>query len=600
MRGDLVGRFFCFSMPVGEKISDDILQEYSEAEKAVKDVADSGFTWDDRESLFYHRYKDKRENTKSVYSSGELQGLVIDKSCRIMAQLFSGRFHLDDENDIASIIAANLVFHEHIIPNDRQGGDFLTKERMVNVFSNVYGTMPVFVDWIQTDAYKGPGSVLIHPRRFKPQPGKYVIDDMDRLFVDAFPTIKWLADRVKNFPEIWGEGGKKVLAEYSGGNPSIPNTDSLMMTIEERRALQTKKGLWLVHVFDSNGDWKLIDKVTGITIIDEREWNPGIPIVDKQTIPLLDRYWGLSDYERGETSQKTIDTLIRMYLDSVAISINPPAIMDPEDVVMSSIIRGSSKNWFVKDGKVEGIKFANVSPKGTETFQSTYGIVKGNLLSLGATTDTSVPKSVDPGFGKTPEALKQQANREGARDNWDRYMQERFHERLADKMMAMVVKRGGVGGASIRNISDAIRRIGINFEDKDIAIFANGKVDDNLLKDRTFRYTVDEGSSGKLPGGAEDLLGILKLIEESPDMKESLRNSGKQVDYGEVVKRIAIDKKIPDWDKIVIDSVNPESVPGIGEGGPSAEPMAEQVDPQMEQMMAEIMPQQEAVNEPTI
>ncbi|NTW29800.1 MAG: hypothetical protein HGA33_00805 [Candidatus Moranbacteria bacterium] len=549
-----------------QEVGDDIQHEYTQAEKVVTDIANNGFTWTDREALFRHRYKDEREATKSVYSSGELQGIVLDKACRIMAQNFTGRFDMLDEEDIASIIAANLLFHEHIIPNANQGGDFLTKERQVNVYSNVYGTMPVYVDWVVGDKYKGPDFQLVHPRRFKPQPGKYVIEDMDYCFVDTFKTLKWLEQRVKAFPEVWGSA-QSVLDEYSSGNPSIPSAKTLVMTDEERRVLDAKKGLWLVHRFDSNGDWTVYDRATGVIALQVKDWNPGIPMVDKHTIPMIDSYYGLGDYERGETSQKTLDTLMRRYLDGVDMSIDPPAIMDPEDVIMSSIIRGPRKNWFVKNGKVDGIQFPTISPRGIDTFQTTHAIVKSNILNLSATTDTSVPKSVDPGMGKTPEALKLQANREGARDSWDRYMQERFHEKLADKMMALVVKRGGVGGASIRNVESAIRRIGRNFEDKDIAIFESGKIDDSVLKGKSFRYSADPDSSSKQPGGTEDLLAILSFIEKNPDAKQSLLNSGTTIDYGEALKRLAIDKKIPDWHKIIIKSTQPESVPGTGDAG---------------------------------
>ena len=59
----------------------------------------------------------------------------------------------------------------------------------------------------------------------------------------------------------------------------------------------------------------------------------------------------------------------------------------------------------------------NLSPQGQNTFNNVYQIVTSSMLNMMGTTDTSISSQVDPGMGKTPEALKQQGARESSRDN---------------------------------------------------------------------------------------------------------------------------------------------------------------------------------------
>src|SRR3989339_505550 len=92
------------------EVSSDIQAEFTEAERVKKDVMSSGFAWTDREQLFYGRYvniddKEKeKKNVESFYSTGELATLILDSSCRIMAQMATGRFSSYRDTDISKVI----------------------------------------------------------------------------------------------------------------------------------------------------------------------------------------------------------------------------------------------------------------------------------------------------------------------------------------------------------------------------------------------------------------------------------------------------------------------------------------------------------------
>lgn len=542
---------------VSQEVNSDILENYSFAEKIKKDTVSSGFAWDDREQLFYGRYKSPEENKKikSLYSTGELLSLVIDSSCRIMAQMPTGRFCNIDDPNIGKVIAANLTFHEYIIPNANTGGNFFTKMRQANMYSKVYGKMPAFVDYIVSKKYTGPDVVLIHPRRFMPQPGKYSIADMDWCFVDVPVTKEWLEERSKNHPEIWNPDLIAELAPTS--------IDQSTLSTEERKGIQDKKNIVLRNYFTRQGDWTLYEVSSKKKIFEQRDYWPGIPMTEKGTIPVLDRYWDICDFERGEMPQKTIDSLFRKYLAAIDKSIDPTTILDPESMVMTSV-NVNNKFWFAKNGKTNEPRVLENSPQGLATFQSTYQIIKANLISLGAQTDTSIPSGIDVGLGKTPEALKKQGAREGARDIWDRYMQEKFFEDTANMMMAVASKRG-MGDIKIIEIESALKKIKSAYPEKDIEIFKQGTIGKDYLASLNVKYKVDPGSTSKKDDSAERILNLLTMIQKNPAIQQDIAASGKKVNWGEAIKRLAIEDGIQDWDKIIVDATNPESVKGIGD-----------------------------------
>lgn len=537
------------------ELSSDIQLDFTDAETQKKSDMTTGFKWTDREELFYGIYKGEDEKGSSNYSTGELQGLVLDSACRVMAQMPTGKFKNINVEDVAKAIASTLLYHEVIIPNANTGGDFFTKQRQANLYSKVYGKMPAFIDYVEGEDYSGPDLVLVHPRRFFPQPGKYSIHDMDWCFVTTFVTKQWLQDRAKASPKIWNKDVIDAL--------ELAGVDQNLLTAEEKNNEQKRKSIVIVHRFTKEGDWVIFEKESKKIIVDEKDCWPGIPMVEKRTIPVLDRYWDLCDYERGETPQKAIDALVRNYLRAVDKSIDPTTIIDPKGMVMSSV-NEENKFWFAKDGKTREPRVLENAPRGLATFQSTYNIMKANLMSLSASTDTSVGSGSDVGFGKTPEALKMQGEREGARDSWDRYMQERFLEDTANMMLKVASKRG-MSGIKIEEIGPAIEKIKSAYPQESLEQFKGGEISDELIQDLKIKYEVDEGSTAKKSDAGEKVMLFLEKISENQAIMDSFEEENKKINWGEVVKRMAIDNGIQDWDKIVTVKDDPQAIDGIGD-----------------------------------
>lgn len=547
---------------------DELKSLYSKADASQQEIrtGKNSFPWDEREDLFFGRYKHPEEKTKSILSTGELTTLNIDRSCRVMAQLPQGKFYNYNGNPGANM-AMNTIFEYYVLPRAIQGGTMLSKLRTIDLYSGVFGTVPAFIDWVITDKYVGPDLRMVHPRRARPQAGKLSIAEMEVFFLDTEVSVSWLESKKGQI----GWNSKKIdeiVKRYKKDGGEGP--EDTERSPEERG--KTKSGITIKHCFYSNGDWDIVDQNFDDFICQQKNYFTGVPISVKNQYPRLDSFWAYSDFERGELTQKAIDTVTRLYLDSVETSINPPKMYDPTKVYTASL---KTKDWFLKEGGT--ITTANLNYQGLNTFQSTYQILKANLLSLGATTDTSVSKEIDPGFGRTPEALKQQGAKQGARDAWDTYMMKEFIEDAFTKMADLIAKKG-VNQIAFQLLDKSIAKIKEQYPDGDYSVLGEGfeygmvEINPQLLEGQ-YRYVMDEGSTlMKKDDTGDKLIALLQLYSKNPQIQADLQLRGERVDFGEAFKRILIDMGIQDADRILIQAENPDSLGGVGAEGATVMP----------------------------
>lgn len=545
-----------------------------------------GFTWEDKENLLRGRWiEGTTDKPRYIQSSGELLTICIDASNRIMAQPGTGKFIGIGDTTLEDAITANLVYHEYIIPNANTGGHFLTKARQINFLSKIYGTSVALVHHEKREGYEGSDYTVVHPRRFYPQPGKTTIADMDWCFADAYVSKSFLKAKAK---DGWNSEAIAELLQTEGTTKS--GTDSL--TVEEYASGAYRKLFLIRHRFEKNGLWKVYIPDTKKILYSVGEYFPGLPLIEKHSIPLIDTFWDLSDFDRGETSQRNLDTFYSKFLEIVARKANPISIVD-RDGIVSSTVNYDNTFWFVKPNRVnDSVRQYDVNSDGLiASLQQVQQTLKVNLMSLGATSDTSISKAQDQGFGKTPEALKMQSARESARDSADRFAQERFLEGLAEKMFALSVKRG-LKEAKITHVEEAIKKISDVYGAEVGGKFADGKVMISELENKTLRYEMDEGSTMRKSDSGEKVMEVLVEVSKNPAILQSIAESGKKINWGEALKRVAIDRGISDWEKIVVDSADTNAIEGVGD--PSATiPQEQPTDGEMPMIPQEqpVMPQ---------
>ena len=540
----------------------------------------NGLSWDDREELFYGGYFKVNETTRERYmdSTGELTTQAIDRACRVMGQLPSGRFE-NLSGETGKNLLMNLLFDNYVIPNAGKGVPVLQTLRTADLHSDLY-SIPVFVEWTSGEHYTGPKFVIVNPRRFYPQPGKESIGDMDYLFIDTFVTKGWLEDR----DEKYFKNAKEIATK-------APDTGPADIEVNAHERTNKQSGIRIRHKLSSTGDWLAWNPDTKLILINEEKFYPRIPVAMKHQYPRIGSIWSFTNFERGFSTQKKIDTLGEATIHAVEMMIDPPYIMDPAAVILSSFKRQPKAKWFVKDGKMDSVKPAAVAPQALGAYSEMYSIFKANLLSMAASTDTAVSAKSDPGFGKSPEALKQQASRIGARDSWDQDSMQMFIEE-SFSIAADEIAMKGVDPYSFTMMSDAIKNLKEDYPDENLDEFLKGNTF-SVSRERVdgkYRYKMQPGST--LIGQddtAETILAMLKLYAENPSFKEDLMLSNQRVDTGAAFRMILREKGSKFADKLIVSAkTNPEATAGVGSDGATVT----QVDPNTGQpVMQEAQPQ---------
>jgi hypothetical protein len=268
----------------------------------------------------------------------------------------------------------------------------------------------------------------------------------------------------------------------------------------------------------------------------------------------------MGDFERGKSMQYTLNSLWNLYLDGVKVSIFPPTLINKDYVAdLSSIKWSAAAKWLVKGNGIAA-QTLNLTPQGANTFNNVYQIVTSSMLNMMGTTDTSISSQVDPGMGKTPEALKQQGARESARDNVDRFYMEQFLKEVNKKFVNLISKKM-TNSLQIRLFSDEIEELTTQFPEVD-KMYDNksGKlsIGKKNIGSVLYDYEIVSGSTYALDQKEQqqNLMMLLELFTKTPNLLEAMKQEGKNAKLSEIVDRILINSGIQDYEKIVEDVTN--------------------------------------------
>lgn len=560
-------------------------------------------TWDDKESMLVNINRDgiTTNATKSSINDPRLATIVIERAARVMAQLPSGKTQALTMKDNGKNAFMNLAVSKYINPNANSQFDLLTKFRMWDVYSDVYGSFPMLVDYVISDSYVGPDCYLTPLRSFIPQPGRVSVNDLDHAFIDTWVSVGWLKSRN---PKFWKNLDDIIKKASEGGGSTSSEQDSQKRSLIERTKYP--------HIQGGKGDSALVKLTTRykhdqwvtaapdydfkiVRDIENPQKNNRIPIVLKHCFPLLESIIGLGEFERGKTLQFAINSLINLYMDGVKMSIFPPIMIDPTGVVPSTIKFNPAQKWLVtKPGSISPF---TVNPKGIETFQSTYQFLNAALLNMAGTTDTTVSKDADNTQGKTPEALRLLSARESSRDNWDRYMMEKAIEETYDIMVDMIATKQEKP-IEFDLFEEEIKQIQKNSPDlKDMltvsesGAYAKVKLTKDKMTGCKYRFFIDSGTSMKQDDSEVNKVAmqLLLLLIKNPQIVQALAQSPqpKNVDFGELIQVIINTSGLPNANKIVFDAPapvapavdpnNPEATPPVL--GPDGQPVVTQAPP---------------------
>lgn len=596
--------------------------------------------WDEAESIFSNKLNDAvSAKTKSQVMDQKLSTMILEREARVMSKLPLGKFRPISGDDIASNRIMNLIMEKYILPNAKAQFPFLTKLRMMDRYSNIYGNMFAMVDWdIKKNGYIGPDLWLLAIRDVFPQVGAVSIDDSDRIVVrtwKSLPYFKGLGKgKWKNVPQI-----VEKLSKLNGEKSAKDSEDESIREQETQVKANEAKGSGYFQVLTMFERDRWVDYVPAANMILRDIKNPNddgeIPIVCKYSIPLIDDFMGMGDMERGKTMQYTLNSLWNLYLDAIKISIFPPTILNKDNIIASTIKWGAGAKWLVRNSVGNSVQQLAINPRGIDSFQSTYQTLNASLLNMFGTSDTSVTAGTDPGFGKTPQALAMQQQRESAKDNVDRFYMEQTLTDIMRKMANLWSKKQP-SSTVIRMFRKEVEDLALVYPEIDKMynvrtgkLTLNKKITGSTLYDYEIipgsTYAIDEE---KQQASLKEMFALLaKDLQVGQDGKVNspllmkMKEEGKDIKLSEILLRIISGSGIVDWSKIINDggesqdnrTVTPEDeqslqadqeqflqmLQGIqGQGGqinqiPPQDQMAGQppVQPEMQQPMQQQAPQ---------
>ena len=545
-------------------------------------------TWDEKEALLICKLKDSI-STDSATESGvfdpRLATITFERTARVMAQQAKGKAYATSVNDLGKSKLMNLLRDYHY-RSANYWRPMLIKERLMDLYSLIYGTMPALVAWVVREDHIGPEMIPWQIRMWQPQPGVTSMDESDWTQLGSMKGVDWLKKQPAGKDGTGWRNVDKLLKAMKGGTdetsgdvkPSEQRTyveeeyfqvGEMGSTNAPKVELRTeyRKDRWITYA----PKYDLILRIQKNPYGEPENDHYGyIPVITKDAFPLMDSIFGLGEFERGKTLQYALNSLWNLYLTGVKYSIFPPVHINPKNVVRTSIKWGAGEKWLMNQPNVD-VQMMQMNPQGMQTFQSTYQYLLSAIMNQAGTTDVSSPTSSENTMGRTPQAVRYTANRESARDEWDRVMMEDTIKSRENMWIDMIVKKMEKP-VTMRIFGPEMETIARDYPDvMDFFDMGNKYGSVTIPKERIkakYDFEIDTGSTMKpnLEGEAQAMDELIQLVIKAPQAIQAMQMQGKTIDFAELMKRSLINKGIKDYDKIVID-IQGQGPTGVQAGG---------------------------------
>lgn len=539
--------------------------EYMSDYQSDLDAHDKFITeWDAHEAMLVSKtYDAVSKQTKNGITDSEAATMVIERSARVVGQLPDGETEAAGKNDRGKALFMDIIRQKWWYPNANAQRPFLDKIRLWEMYSGVYGLMPMFYDWdVSPSGYVGPNCWLWNPRNFIPQQGRYTIDDMDYAH-----AISWLSK--KDIEELLEKiDGDAEYARSSGWTREnlqtifdiVSNTSKEMDTsrntyVERLRQTTAVKGrIQVVTRFEAgdDGNWcTFAPDFSGLELRDipNPHKNGKIPFVIKPAIPLLDSFYNLSEMARAKPIQFAKDGLTNFYFQGIKMNIYPPTVVNAQGILKHTVSNEPGSIW--EEIIPNSARRLETSTAGLATFQAAMGMMNGALQNVFGTTTTqsNQENSMSPQFGKTPEALKYQQGRESARDNQNRTYLQSAIETLMDRFAELTVNMG-TEPIDVTLFSGDIQEI-VKAGYKDVleVILPNSSltagrllIDPTKMKGVTYRFNMKPDSTMKMTKQEkkQNLLDFMEVLSKHQnELQEIYKETGKQLNWEKLIEQYA-------------------------------------------------------------
>lgn len=378
--------------------------------------------------------------------------LAKEKADRVVAKLPEGETTSIGSADTGKALFMDIIRQKWTYPNANAQHSFLEKINLWQLYSSVYGYMPMFYDWtVSHTGYVGPDCWLFNPRNLIPQQGRISIRDMEYCTALTWYSKKFLKNVLDN-PEEKDGWDREALRELLENleNEAISGNDAEQNTLVERDRTPSgvKKGICLATRYESgeDGNWVTFAPDNGyiqLRKIKNPHKNGRIPFVVKYSQPLFDSFYGLGDFQRAQPLQFARDGLTNFYFANLKRNLAPGIIANANGVVKHTL-DVTKANPILLETIPNSIRPLPTNTAGLSTYQGAQSQLTGSLLSLYGTQNASLPgaETLNPEQGKTPAAINMFSDKEATRDGAERRHLESALEELQDGFNSLIVNIG--------------------------------------------------------------------------------------------------------------------------------------------------------------
>lgn len=507
-----------------------------------------------------------RETTNGI-TDNMTSTIYIERAARVAGQLPEGEVQAFGKADKGKALFMDILRQKWINPNANAQMSFRAKTFLMQYGSSKYGYQIIHYDLNQTPSgYFGPDCWIWDNRMFYPQDGFSSISEMDYVHALAVKSPTFfddLLDEESDDKELNKKSGWKfdTIREIKDSlREGAVGKESAQQTLQEKERTSDPKQVIIATRYESGkkGRWISFLPQYGYRVIrniKNPHKNGKIPFVKKVCIPTSTSFYPVGDFQRSMPMQFANDGLTNFYFQGIKINLFPPTVANAQTIIRHTMSQEPGAIWEV-NGNVNDVKRLETSTAGLSTYQNAKGEVKGALQSIAGTTDTRANKesASDPGFGKTPEALKMMQQREGTRDNLDRELLEEALVELYDGMLSLVpviankipvdmfAKEIGeiakAGHDDIKEIFKDAKKSGfVSVRQSDSGEQARLMIDPTKFQGLEYRFELKANSTAKKTKEAQlaALLDFLNFMGKMPNALDQYRE---------------VTNKVPNWEKI--------------------------------------------------
>ena len=461
--------------------------------------------------------------------------LAIERAARVMGKLPDGVMEGVAKSDMGKGAFMDILRQKWIYPNANSQHPFLIKLRLWQLYSSVYGYMPMFYDWnVSPSGYVGPDCWLWNPRNLIPQQGRVSIEDMDYVTAVTWVSKQYLEDMLETVSDEdsekggWNADALKQLIQIANNETTDNDGEKESLIARNRNSQATKKGVQLATRYEAGDEGEWITFAPDHSHVEVRRIknphkNGKIPFVIKYSQPLFDSFYGLGDFQRAKPLQFARDGLTNFYFRGIKLNLIPPIIANANGVLKHTL--DYDAGTVMMETIPNSIRRMETSTAGLATYQAAQTNLTGSLLSLFGTQNASIPgaEALNPSQGKTPAAINMFASREATRDGQERMHLEAAIEKLTDGFFSLVINIGtedvpiqlfaeDIQEIHKAGLEDVLGMFNGNFKPNEMMSGGELTINPKALKGAEYRFSISVGSTAK-ENKAEQIAMVKEMLD---------------------------------------------------------------------------------------